>query len=137
MIQNIQNLFFIFYKCILNSNNYACHDIYEISLIYTVILPHIYTFFTLSCNAFFACHKIFVFQSIFLEWNRIGKMCFGGFSLKDFLIRIKRNPSDFISFCAFHLALLGVFNMIVSWNCTANGLDRGHPLALELTHFSS
>jgi len=41
-------------------------------------------------------------------------MCFGGFSLKDFLIRIKRNPSDFISFCAFHLALFGIFNMIMS-----------------------
>lgn len=39
---------------------------------------------------------------------------FFGYSFHDFLTRLRRNPSDGISFVAFHFALFGIFQMIMS-----------------------
>jgi len=38
---------------------------------------------------------------------------FFGISFRDFLFRLRRNPSDGISFLLFHVCLFGIFNLII------------------------
>merc|ERR1712130_1015360 len=57
-------------------------------------------------------HPIFESDFDCLTDKDFAKMFFG-ISFRDFLFRLRRNPSDGISFLIFHVCLFGIFNLII------------------------